>query len=192
MLLQHGTFSALHDWCIMNQDTNEALRELHGTGKSDSANNKKPSGNSGNSGSTASTNNSSGSRVVRVIPFKFKGLGRLSDNPAELKRVTEEGRCIGCRKKGHTNSQDSKCVFYSPRGAFKFSDVYKETTIADYEAGKNKPRGGNTHNNAMQLAAVHDHDDHHPLPMAEDHMIEDGHEGHHHHGQGQGNGMHRR
>jgi Fe-S-cluster-containing dehydrogenase component len=130
----------------------------------------------GNSGTTANTNNSSGSsRAVRVIPFKFKGLSRISDNPAELKRITDEGRCVGCREKGYNNSQDPKCVFCSPRSAFKFSDVYKETSIADYEAGKNKPRGGNTYNNAMQLAAVYDHDDHHPLPMAEDHMIEDGH-----------------
>jgi hypothetical protein len=51
MHLQHGTFSALHDWCVMNQDTNQALREMHGTGsKSDNSNSngRKPNGNPGN------------------------------------------------------------------------------------------------------------------------------------------------
>ena len=61
---------------------------------------------------------------------------------------------------------------------FKFSNITKETSIADFEASKNKPNGnGNARNNTMQLAAVHD-DDHALLAPKEQLLIKDGYHNH--------------
>ena len=184
MHLQHGTFQDLHEWCVMQQDTTQSLRDMNkDTGAGSSS--KKTGGGGDAAPSSGSRTTKTNDGKVRILPFKYQGMGKLADNPAEAARIEREGRCMSCREQGHTSSQDPKCVFNRTRGAFKFGNVYKETTIEDFNAGKNKPNG-NAQNNTMQLAAVHDDDQ--ALPLPKDRMIE-GAPSHHGH---QGNATHRR
>jgi hypothetical protein len=57
--------------------------------------------------------------VVRVLPYSKKDLPKLSEDPAEAKRVRDNNLCSSCRESGHDDRTSSKCIFNSDKGRFK-------------------------------------------------------------------------
>jgi hypothetical protein len=160
----YNDFYTLHEYCIMLEETSNVMKGSNSAQRDDSKKYK-------SSGRNA-VSRSSDNAIIRVLPFSKKGLPKLSENPQEAARIAREYRCTSCRETGHSTSADPQCMFNPSKGRYKFGNVYKETSITDFNAGKNKPRNEDqTRGNAMSFNATIITDRDHMLPAPEPQML---------------------
>jgi hypothetical protein len=107
-----------------------------------------------------------------VLPFSKKGLPKLSRNPQEAARIAREYRRTSYRETGYSTSADPQYIFNPSQGRCKFGNVYKETSITDFNTGENKPRNEDqTRGNTMSFNATIVTDRDYMLPAPEPQML---------------------